>query len=341
VSHPKKTRVLAVDPQQPDSVALKAAARVLLRGGLVAFATETVYGLGAVATDPAAVERIFSAKGRPAVNPVIVHALGVNGAKVCAGAWPDAADLLAGRFWPGPLTLVLERSPRIPEIVTAGRPTVAVRVPASRVARGVIECTGQPIAAPSANRSNRLSPTRAEHVLADLDGLIELVIDSGSTEIGLESTVLDLTSEPPRVLRPGPITKAELEAALSGRRVLSAPAGASADRPSSPGQMPVHYAPRTPAYRVESVDQLEQVADLSETAVALFGEHAGRLPSRAAEQIRLGSAAAAAGRLYEVLHRLDVLGVRSIIVVMPADLPEWQAVRDRLLRATRPLAERG
>ncbi|MGP0068958.1 MAG: L-threonylcarbamoyladenylate synthase, partial [Isosphaeraceae bacterium] len=164
------TTVLVVDPDEPDPFALEEAARVLRRGGLVAFATETVYGLGAVATDERAVARIYEAKGRPAINPVIVHVVDLDQARRCTTTWPDAAEHLAARFWPGPLTLVLNRAPSIPDIVSAGKPTVGLRMPASPVALGLIARTGEPVAAPSANRSNRLSPTRAEHVLADLDG---------------------------------------------------------------------------------------------------------------------------------------------------------------------------
>src|SRR5262249_10429479 len=160
MSHPSRTRVWTVDPEEPDPAALAEAARVLRAGGLVAFATETVYGLGAVATDADAVARIFAAKGRPASNPVIVHVVEIGQARTCVVDWPEAAEALARRFWPGPLTLVLNRSGRIPDVVSAGQPTVAVRAPAGRVARGLIERAGQPIAAPSANRSNRLSPTR-------------------------------------------------------------------------------------------------------------------------------------------------------------------------------------
>ena len=210
------TPVITLDPDEPDPAVLKLAASILKQGGLVAFATETVYGLGAVATNSEAVTRIFEAKGRPARNPVIVHVTGVAQARECVDDWPRAAETLAARFWPGPLTLVLKRSAIIPDVVTAGLDTVAVRVPVGKVALGLIERTEEPIAAPSANRSNRLSPTRALHVLADLDGRIDLIIDSGPTAVGLESTVIDLTTPIPRVLRPGPIAASELASALGG-----------------------------------------------------------------------------------------------------------------------------
>jgi L-threonylcarbamoyladenylate synthase len=330
------TAVLVVDPEEPDPTAVEAAARVLRSGGLVAFATETVYGLGAVATDERAVARIYTVKGRPALNPLIVHVAGVEEAQACASDWPAAADVLASRFWPGPLTLVLNRGRRIPDIVSAGKSTVGLRVPAGAVARRLIEETGEPVAAPSANRSNRLSPTRAEHVLADLDGLIDLVLDSGPTAVGLESTVLDITRDPPRVLRPGPITTSELESALSGRPVVMVSAGESAERPSSPGQLPVHYSPRTPSFRVDSLDDLSGVSRPEAIAVVSFGEPLSAHELPGAHKFRLESPAAAVRLLYDVLHRCDALDVRAILVVMPPDRPEWLAVRDRLLKATCP-----
>jgi L-threonylcarbamoyladenylate synthase len=329
-----------VDPEEPDPAALAEAARVLRAGGLVAFATETVYGLGAVATDARAVARIFAAKGRPARNPLIVHVAEIGQARTCVVAWPEEAQELARRFWPGPLTLVLNRSGRIPDVVSAGQPTVAVRAPAATVARGLIERAGAPIAAPSANRSNRLSPTRCEHVLADLDGRIDLVVDSGPTAVGLESTVLDLTGEPLRLLRPGPITIRELESVLPGRTLVIPAAGESVERPSSPGRMPVHYAPRTPSFRVDSPEELARVSDREGTAVISLGAGPAPPGTPLTPVFRLETPAQAARHLYETLHHCDALGLRSILVVMPPDRPEWHAVRDRLLRATRPVAER-
>jgi L-threonylcarbamoyladenylate synthase len=317
------TCVLVVDPESPDADALTEAARVLAGGGLVAFATETVYGLGAIATDAAAVARIFAAKGRPSINPLIVHVADLGQAGECVADWPDVADRLAARFWPGPLTLVLRRSGRIPDIVTAGKSTVGVRCPAGTVARGLIARCGRPVAAPSANRSNRLSPTRAGHVLADLDGRIDLVLDSGPTAFGLESTVLDLTGDPPRLLRPGPIAVKDLEATLGGPPAIPE-AGSSSDQPASPGQLPIHYSPRTPAFRVESLQELEEGRDLEGVAILRFEDESPDLAAR---------------RLYDVLHELDAAAPRAIVVVMPPDRPEWLAIRDRLLRATRPLAE--
>ena len=338
---PTSTRVLTVDPEAPDLEALDEAAGVLSRGGLVAFATETVYGLGAIATDAAAVARIFAAKGRPSVNPLIVHVADIGQARRCVADWPADAEVLASRFWPGPLTLVLRRSGRIPDIVTAGKPTVGVRCPAGPVARGIIARCGRPIAAPSANRSNRLSPSRAEHVLADLAGRVNLIIDSGPTAIGLESTVLDLTSDPPRLLRPGPIAASELEASLTGRLVAMPVAGTPSEQPTSPGQMPVHYAPRTPAFRVDSVEELGILPDVGGTAILSFGSQVIPPGLATTREDRLETPEAAARRLYDVLHGFDAMRPRAIVVVMPPDEPEWLAIRDRLLRATRPIDEIG
>jgi L-threonylcarbamoyladenylate synthase len=336
------TRVLVVDPDGPDVAVLETAASVLLRGGLVAFATETVYGLGAIATDPAAVQRIFAAKGRLAINPVIVHVNGIVQARECVAEWTEDAECLARRFWPGPMTLVLERALSIPDVVTAGRQTVAVRSPVGAVARGLIDRTGKPIAAPSANRSNRLSPTRAEHVMADLAGAIDLVIDSGPTDIGLESTVLDLTTARPRLLRPGPVSITELEQALAGRRVVT-PIETDVDvhPPSSPGQMPVHYAPRTPSFRIEPGEELGELGRRGSVAVVVVGEQADRAVREGVAVYKLYSPLEAARRLYEVLHQCDSLGVDAIVVVMPPTDPQWQAIRDRLVRATLPLEQRG
>jgi L-threonylcarbamoyladenylate synthase len=335
--HHLSTRVLVVDPSHPERSALDDAVEVLLGGGLVAFAAETVYGLAAVATDAQAVQRLFAAKGRPTINPLIVHVADVAQARQCVEDWPGAADVLARAFWPGPLTLVLARAKLIPDPVTAGKETVAVRVPSSQVALGLIERSGKPLAAPSANRSNRVSPTRAEHVLADLGGRIDLILDSGPTRIGLESTVLDMTTTPPRILRPGPISAAALEAALGGERVQAPTRAESTDRPASPGQMPRHYAPVTVSKRVDSCAELERIALLEQAAVIVLGRHDPGPSARAGHRFVLETPEEAARSLYDVLRRCDALGVVSILIVMPPDEADWQAVRDRLLRATRPI----
>jgi L-threonylcarbamoyladenylate synthase len=312
-----RTRVLLVDRDEPEPDHLDEAAAVLRRGGLVAFATETVYGLGAVATEADAVRGIFAAKGRPSNNPLIVHVAGVDQARDYAAHWDDRADLLARRFWPGPLTLVVPRTPA--------------------VARRLIERVGLPLAAPSANRSNRVSPTRAGHVLADLDGRIDLILDSGPASVGLESTVLDLATDPPRVLRPGPITADGLAVVL-GVEVARGPIAADPARLASPGMLAVHYAPRTRAVRVPSRVLLPEI-DWPERAglIAFEPIPEGFVPDRVARTL-LPDPAVAAREFYRALHDLDAQGLDVIVAVDPPEGAEWDALRDRLRRATTPSA---
>ena len=236
------TRLVAVDPTQPDPAVLAEAATLIQAGRLVAFPTETVYGLGANALDADAVARIFAAKERPAYDPVIVHVADAAELTDLTAALPDLGSLLIERFWPGPLTLVLPRSERVPDVVTAGGPTVAVRAPAHPLARALLDAAGTPIAAPSANRFSHTSPTRAQHVWDDLAGRIDMILDGGPTAVGVESTVLDLTTEPPTLLRPGGVTIEEIEA-------LIGPVQTSARREDgntlpAPGMLDRHYAPR-------------------------------------------------------------------------------------------------
>ena len=322
-----KTRVISIDRETPDPVVLREAARVLRSGGRVAFATETVYGLAADATEPAAVRRIFAAKGRPGDNPLIVHVSDRTMARQCALVWPAAADRLAA-WWPGPLTLVVPRADQLAPEVSAGLPTVGVRMPVPAVARSLIAATGRPLAAPSANRSEHVSPTRAEHVLADLDGRIELVLDSGPTGIGIESTVVDLCGDEPRILRPGPITAHQLSEAL-GRSVADGPPPSGPAH--SPGQGLRHYAPSAPTLRVDDPTELRTLGLGVDDAVLVVG-HGGRAP---VPHVALEEPVLAARRLYAVLRELDGGAPRRILVVMPPPTVAWRAIRDRLLRATR------
>ena len=329
------TRVLKVDPDHPDDAILDEAARILRAGGLVAFPTETVYGLGADATNPEAVARIFEAKGRPAFNPLIVHADGPDRVQPYIADWPKSAERLASEFWPGPLTLVLPRTKLVPDVVTAGQETVAIRVPESVLARRLIERLGLPIAAPSANRSNGISPTQASHVLKDLDGRIELILDGGPTVLGLESTVLDLTTRIPRLLRPGSITLNQLQHALGGPKIRTTAGEPSPERPMSPGQLPVHYAPRTPTLRIEAAD-LGRFAWPEGVALLLIGGHAlPELPPHVRPVVLL-TPEIAATTFYAALHAIDEAGMELIVVVPPPDRVEWHALRDRLWRASRP-----
>jgi L-threonylcarbamoyladenylate synthase len=325
--------VLSVDAAAPDATAIARAAEIVRAGGLVAFPTETVYGLGANALDVAAVAGIFSAKGRPATNPIIVHASGVEHARSLVADWPPAAQQLAERFWPGPLTLVLPRRAEVPDLVSAGGPTVGVRVPAHPVALALLRAARVPIAAPSANRSTQLSPTRAEHVVSGLADRIDLVLDAGPTAGGLESTVLDMTTQPPTVLRPGLVSVADLEAVL-GHVVIGDPP--ATDQPArAPGQMPRHYAPRTPLELVTGCG-LERVLALVNPGYRVAWVPFGRHPSSGLEVVMApmpDDPTTYAARLYAVLHELDRRNVDRIILELPPATDEWLAIHDRLRRA--------
>ncbi len=239
----RSTLVLPIDPVTPDPAVIEEAAAVLRRGGLVAFPTETVYGLGANALDAGTVQRIFAAKGRPASDPLIVHLADCEGLPQVVAEAPQVAYTLAAHFWPGPLTLVLPRHPQVPLAVTAGGPTVAVRVPAHPVALALIRATGFPIAAPSANRFGHLSPTQAAHVLDDLEGRVDVILDGGPTPVGVESTVLSLVTPVPTILRPGGVSREALMAVLGEVQVAERLFSPEAPLPS-PGVLTKHYAPR-------------------------------------------------------------------------------------------------
>lgn len=331
-----KTRVLVVDASAVDSEAIAEAARVLRGGGLVAFPTETVYGLGANALDASAVARIFAAKGRPPHNPLIVHLAETCQLGEVAAAWPPLALRLAERFWPGPLTLVLPKRDIVPDIVTAKGLTVAVRVPAHPVAQALLRSAALPLAGPSANRSTELSPTRAEHVLRSLDGRIDLVLDGGPTIGGIESTVLDVTKIPSLLLRPGLIGLAELESATGSPVRRVSPDVENAPVLPSPGMMPRHYSPRTPLVCVEAGTEPELLGHLLEErwriAWVVFA-NPGILPSGVLLRQLPSDPAGYATQLYAALHELDLAGLDRILVTLPPDTDEWLAVRDRLRRA--------
>lgn len=329
----------AAEPPATVIDAIDTAVDVLRRGGLVAIPTETVYGLAADALDEEAVAGIFRAKGRPSTNPVIVHVADVAMARSLAAAWPAAAEAIATRFWPGPVTIVVPRGPRIPDIVTAGGPTVALRCPDHPLARRLIAAAGTPLAAPSANRSEAVSPTTAHHVLESLGNRIDLILNGGPCAKGIESTVVDCTSSPPRILRPGPLTRESLETAVGGPVEWPA-ATPAAETARSPGQGARHYAPKTP---------LEMTGDAVGRIATLVGagKRIGWLTSRTddPEVRRLAAsrdllivpmpadAEGFAARLYATLHALDQRHLDRIVVDEPPDTDEWRAVRDRLTRA--------
>jgi L-threonylcarbamoyladenylate synthase len=331
-----ETTVLAVDPAHPEPAAIADAAAVLRRGGLVAFPTETVYGLGANALDAAACARIFAAKGRPPNNPIIVHAADMETARQVVTSWPESASQLANRFWPGPLTLVLPRNTAVPDLVTAGGPTVAVRVPAHPVALALLRAAGVPVAAPSANLSGQLSPTRAEHVLRSLNGRIDVIVDGGPAPGGLESTVLDLSRSPPRLLRPGLVTPSAIEAIIGPVERLAI-AGQPDALLRSPGLLPRHYAPRAPL-ECAADNAGERVTELASQGQRVgwltFAEPSPRLLPNVTAIAMPAQPTEYAARLYAVLHELDDAGVERIVVEMPPDREEWLTVRDRLRRAS-------
>jgi len=306
-----------------DATQIGRAAAILRRGGLVAFPTETVYGLGADATNAAAVARIFEVKQRPAASPVIVHVASEEMAKIYAAEWPAAARELAERFWPGPLTLVLPKTSTIPDVVTAGLPTVGLRIPAHPVAIALIEAAGRPIAAPSANRFTELSPTSAEHVRASLGDLIDVILDAGSTPVGIESTVLSLVGGRPILLRPGMISIEELESVVGDVELAAAPSGAH----PSPGMHRRHYSPHTRLMLVNP-------GELPVGGQGVLLTH--RSGVSGSVQMPAESKAYAAA-LYATLHELDGQNLDWIAVEHVPDGHAWDGIRDRLSRAAERL----
>lgn len=326
------TRILRV--AGVDDAAISEAAAILASGGLVAFPTETVYGLGADGLNPEAVARIYAAKGRPATNPVILHVADADGAKALVSRWPAEAQALVERFWPGPLTLVLRASAAVPFIVRAGGPSVALRCPAHPVALALIRAVGKPLAAPSANRSQHLSPTRADHVASSLGDAVTLILDGGPTEAGLESTILDLSGERPRILRPGPISPAELVAIL-GPVELWEGAVQRGEIQAAPGMSERHYAPRARLELVAPGSGLGAGLSALSGRVAYVG--LGSLPDlpEGVHGVLLPLDAEIVGnRLYALLHDLDDAGFERILVERPPAGEAWLAVLDRLRRAS-------
>lgn len=340
------TQIIRVDPTHPDATLIALAAECLRDGGLVAFPTETVYGLGAHALDREAIRRLFAAKQRPANDPLIVHVVSVDDVAPLVDDIPDSARALAARFWPGPLTMVLRRSSRVPDEVTAGLNTVAVRVPSHPVARALIEAARIPVAAPSANLFSRPSPTVSAHVLADLEGRIDLIVDGGPTEVGVESTVIDLSGSTPVVLRPGVIDLHALRSVIPTviARNARAPAGEASP---SPGMMAKHYSPRAPLMLFGGPADsacIRMVADTARiigegrtvTAVAL-DEDGEQLRAAGARIIELGSEttpSVVASRLYAALREADETSPDVIVARLPTTThPLTAAIEDRLRRA--------
>jgi L-threonylcarbamoyladenylate synthase len=333
--HPFETRVLRTDSPETFQAAVREAVALLKHGEAVALPTETVYGLAANAFEPEAVRKIFEVKGRPTHNPIIVHVSSKEMARQCVEHWPAEAESLSDSFWPGPLTMVLRRSRAIPDLVTAGGETVGVRWPGHPFMRAVIAACDFPLAAPSANISNQVSPTTAAHVLKDLAGRIPLIVDGGQAQVGLESTVVDLTAHPPKVLRPGIIHEEALGSVVGP---LHRGFSAADEVLKSPGLLKKHYAPRARLQvwdwktERELLDRCE-AENLKRIHVIAYAN----IPSGAGLISRVSVVphdAEAFGRaLYAELHRCDELGAESIIVERPPEGPEWRAIQDRLSRA--------
>jgi L-threonylcarbamoyladenylate synthase len=337
-------RVLVVDRNAPDARAVAEAADVLRQGGLVAIPTETVYGLGARALDERAVARVFAAKGRPPHHPLIAHVTSEPQAANLAASWPERASHLAQAFWPGPLTLVVERGAHVCAAVAGGGDSLAVRAPSHPVARAVIAALGEPVAAPSANRYQGLSPTRAEHVIRQLGDAVDLVLDAGACDAGIESTVVDVRRAPPRVLRPGAVGMAALRAVMPDVEAFSERVEGAAPR-ASPGMDVRHYAPRARLLLAQTWEEARRIAyrfasEGARVGVVVYeggGDLVSSIPGAAPSPLIVRTMprepAQYARALYGTLHDLDDAGVDVIVVEgVPAD-EAWWAVADRLARA--------
>ncbi|MDR3318621.1 MAG: threonylcarbamoyl-AMP synthase [Clostridiales bacterium] len=324
-----------VKPYNKESIA--EGAEIIRRGGVVAFRTETVYGLGANAYDAAAVRQIFRAKGRPSDNPLIVHLPSVGGIETVAREVPDYAGILIDRFMPGPLSLVLKKRPLIPDAVTAGLDTVAVRVPADAAAREFIAAAGVPVAAPSANLSGRPSPTAAAHVLADMNGKIPLILGEELAVVGLESTVLDCTVYPPQILREGGITREQIEAALG---ITLSGAEKNSDKPRAPGMKYKHYAPNIPLYYAANgretalIDKLEEIGADGGAAVIVLTRAAAELFCELDCDVLIAGEGLkeSARNLYSVLRSAEKIFENLLVLGAPDD-GIGRAINNRLEKA--------
>jgi L-threonylcarbamoyladenylate synthase len=346
------TQLLRIHNPDLFQAAVAETVRVLRRGQTVALPTETVYGLAANALESIAVARLFEIKGRPAQNPVIVHVASESLARSCVLAWPPAAIALARAFWPGPLTLVLPKQSRIPDIVTAGGPTVGLRWPSHPFIQAVIQACEFPLAAPSANLSSQTSPTRAEHVRQSLHGRIPLIIDAGPCSVGIESTVVDLTTNPPRILRPGIIHQPALEAVVGP--IESRAGFPETPHLRSPGLFTQHYAPRTPLTLLQWTDDHDLHRQLG-LSLSSHSDGAGmhqpdstqpsfcilahtQVPAYHPAFQRIAviphDPEAYARALYAELHACDAIGADRLIVEVVPDEPRWSGIADRLRRAS-------
>jgi L-threonylcarbamoyladenylate synthase len=336
-----RPKVAALDPKRPDKGLLAEAALVLAGGGLVAFPTETVYGLGARALDERALDRAYEAKGRPRHHPLIAHVVSEQHARSLAASWPPLASRLAAAFWPGPLTIVVDRADHVPPAISGGADSIAVRAPAHPIALALIEALGEPIAAPSANRYQGLSPTRASHVVKEPGDAVDLVLDAGPCEAGIESTVVDVRGDSACVLRPGAAGLDALRRVDPHIAVVRTHAAPGASRPS-PGMESRHYAPKARLLLARTAaDALAlalRMADEGRRAALVLREGHPLVPPVADDRIRLRSLPAdpeGYGRtMYAALHELDEEGVDAIVVESVPSLESWWAVADRLARGS-------
>jgi L-threonylcarbamoyladenylate synthase len=331
-----QAEILPTDTPKLFQVAVQRAADLLRAGQVVALPTETVYGLAANALDPRAVARIFEAKGRPSNNPIIAHVATLEMARQCASHWPGLADKLAQAFWPGPLTLVLPRAAVIPDILTAGGHTVGIRWPRHPFIQAVIQRCGFPLAAPSANLSNRVSPTNAGHVLKQLGRKIPLIVDGGQSQVGIESTVLDLSVQPPLVLRPGMIQEQSL-LAVTGE--LAAGSAAKGGTLKSPGMLPKHYAPRARLVLArwqhdrDLENQARQLGTSFSKIHVITHTHIPAAQEFGSVNVIPHDPEAFARAIYAQLHECDDAGAEVVMVESLPDEAGWKAVADRLNRA--------
>jgi L-threonylcarbamoyladenylate synthase len=330
-----------IKPIIADADAIKRAADLLRQGRLVAFPTETVYGLGADASNPDAVAAIFKAKGRPADHPLIVHIADIDSLYDWASTVPEAALKLAHRFWPGPLAMILNKKPEVPLEVTGGQQTVGLRMPDHPVALALLKSFGGGVAAPSANRFCRISPTQASHVSEELGDAVNMILDGGACRVGVESTIIDLSGSQPRLLRPGHITRQQIEAILQTELLMPLVSGAPAPEISeeirAPGMMAVHYAPTTPAMRCPAEQLPERIRQLLAEGKRI-GLLTYQLDIAATAQLRVlrlpEQAANYAQSLYAALRELDNLQLDVILIELPPQTESWRAVNDRLNKAT-------
>ena len=347
-----KTRYLRVNPSCPESYLIAQGAEVIKKGGLVAFPTETVYGLGADGLNMDAVLKIFQVKGRPRGNPLTLHVASLDQARKLVSSWPPTAELLAKKFLPGPLTLILPRSEGIPDLVTAGLPNIGLRYPSNRIALELIKASGVPLAAPSANISGCPSPTGAQHVLADLEGKIDLILDGGPTEVGMESTIISLAGERPLLLRPGGVTKEEIEEVLKeeiavANSVLHPDKASGEEESRCQGVNNKHYAPRAQVIMVTGSPG-EQVTKVKNFLAANRGRKIGVLATSEHFPIyesfsvspvyltALGSRTSPeeiASRLFSAFRECDQAGAEMVLVETVAPTGMGLAVMNRLCRA--------